>query len=73
MKYDYWDIFEDVDGDNRLTPKMPININGIILTQGVTFSRGVTWGGVDFFDYWGVPIEAEEINGILVIRGFYSS
>lgn len=58
--------------DGSLTPKRVINVNGITFGPGVAFGKGVNFGGVDFFQYEKFDIAAEEVESVLVIKGFYN-
>lgn len=57
--------------NGTLTPIRPVNINGIVFGPGVAFGQGVVFGGVNLFDYVQNDVEADEINGVWIIRGFY--
>ena len=70
MRRPFTDFFRQ-NNDNTLTPIRPVNINGIVFGPGVTFGPGVVFGGVNIFDFGKNDIEADEINGVFVIRGFY--
>jgi hypothetical protein len=70
-KYNFWEIFSK-NHDGTLTPKRIINVNGITFGQGISFSSGVAFGGIDFFQYQNKDIAAEDLNGVLIIKGFYN-
>ena len=70
MKYTFYEVFQK-NPDGSLTPRRTIHINGVTFGYGVTFNKGVAFGGVDFFNFEGGDIEANEENGILNILGFY--
>ena len=69
-RYRFLDIFQE-NPNGSLSPRVRININGVEFGPGVTFSQGVSFGGVDIYQYRNLDIAAEEQNGVLVIRGFY--
>jgi len=69
-RYNFWDIFQLLP-NGALTPKRQIHVNGITFGPGVSFGSGVSFGGVDFKQYQGKDIAAEEQNGILIIKGIY--
>jgi hypothetical protein len=71
QRLSFWDVFEKKSGD-RLMPKRIINVNGVILGPGVTFSKGVDIAGVDFFNYDHLDIAGEQDDNVLVIRGFFN-
>ena len=70
-RYNFWDIFSK-NQDGTLTPKKVINVNGIVFGQGISFSNGVAFGGINFFQYQNQDIAAEELDGVLIIKGFYN-
>jgi hypothetical protein len=47
-------------------------VNGIVFGQEISFTNGVSFGGVNFFLHQINDIAAEVVNGILQIRGFYN-
>lgn len=71
MKLKFSEVFTKKP-DGSITPLRPIRIGGVSLGPGVSFSRGVSFSGIDIFSYENLDIEAEEIDGILVIKGFYA-
>ena len=70
MKYNFNQIFLE-NPNGTLTPRLTVQIGGAIFGPQVNFGPGVSFGGVNIFDFKGFPIEAEEENGILIIKGFY--
>jgi hypothetical protein len=71
MRYRFEEVFQR-NPDGSLTPRRTIHINGVTFGYGVTFNRGVAFGGIDFFNFENKDIEADEINGVLNIKGFYN-
>lgn len=69
-RYKFLDIFQE-NPDGSLSSKRPIEINGVSFGHGVSFGPGVAFGGVNFHQYKYLDIAAEEIGGILHIKGFY--
>ena len=69
-RYKFWDIFHRLP-NGALTPTRPISVGGVTFGPGVSFSSGVTFGGIDFTQYQGKDIAADEKDGILVIQGIY--
>jgi len=69
MDYDFWEVFDG--NENQLTPKKVVSINGVTMGTGVTFSRGVSFGGIDIFKFYGKRLRGEETNGVLEINGYY--
>jgi len=70
MKYDFDAIFRR-NPDGTITPRRTIQIGSATLGSSVTFGSGVSFSGVNIFNYVGAAVEADEENGILIIRGFY--
>lgn len=69
MKYKFGELFEEKDG--TLTPKRTIKLRSVTLGPSITFRRGVSFSGIDIFDFKGKGVEAEDVAGTLVIKGFY--
>ena len=69
-RYKFSDVFQ-VLPNGALTPKRQIHVNGITFGPGVSFGSGVSFGGVDFTQYQGKDIGAEEQNETLIIKGVY--
>jgi hypothetical protein len=74
MKKKFWDVFQQ-NSNGSISPKKTIKIAGVTLSLGVSFTKGVTFGGIDFFNsnYYGKDLEIEEEGDILVIKGIYTS
>ena len=71
MRYRFSQVFQR-NTDGSLTPIKTLHVNGVTFGYGVTFNRGVAFGGIDFFNFENMDIEADEINGVLNIKGFYN-
>lgn len=69
-RYNFFDIFQE-NPNGSLSPRRVIIVNGIQFGPGVAFGSGVSFGGIDFNRHRNQDIAAEEIGGILYIRGFY--
>ena len=69
-RYRFLDIFQE-NPNGSLSPRVRININGIEFGPGVAFSQGVSFGGVDIYQYRNLDIAAVEQNNVLLIKGFY--
>jgi hypothetical protein len=68
-RYKFLDVFRE-NSDGSLTPIRQIHVNGITFGPGVTFQKGVAFGGIDFhlYKYWNIV--GNENNDILTITGF---
>ena len=69
MRHRFEEIFHEENG--QLTPLHRIRVGGVIFGPGVKFGQGVAFGGVDFYQFRGKDIEADEQDGVLVIKGIY--
>lgn len=69
MRVSFNEIFQDNGG--VISPKMPVSINGIIMSLGVSFTVGVSFGGIDITTLRGRDIEGNNEGGIFVITGHY--
>ncbi|MFA6096598.1 MAG: hypothetical protein WC788_03140 [Candidatus Paceibacterota bacterium] len=69
MKYKFNDLFDESDG--TLMPKKTIKLKSVTLSPSITFKKGVSFSGIDIFDFKDMDIEAEDVGGTLVIKGFY--
>jgi hypothetical protein len=59
------------DNGGNIEPVRTVRIGGVQMSPGVKFGRGVSFGGVNLFDYIGRDFRTEEQNGILIITGIY--
>ena len=70
-RFRFSDIFQE-NRDGSLSPKRNILVNGVSFGPRVSFSPGVSFGGVNFYQYKHLDIAAEEQpDKVLVIKGFY--
>lgn len=72
QRYNFYDIFRE-NPDGTLTPKRTIRLGAATLGSSITFGPGVSFGGINIFQFKGAAIAGEEENGVLVIKGFYQS
>jgi hypothetical protein len=59
------------NADGSLEPTVQVNINGVVFGPGVRFTPGVAFGGVDMHKFKGLDLEADLIDNIWILRGFY--
>lgn len=71
QRFGFFEVFQQ-NPDGSLTPKISLHLNGITFGPGVSFSRGVVFGGIDFFQFFGKPIAGTMENGVLIVKGFYN-
>lgn len=70
MRINFWKIFQ-VHPDGSIEPIRRIRIGGVEFGQGVRFRRGVSFSGIDLALHVGRDFDAEEENGVLVLKGIY--
>ncbi len=70
QRYRFLDVFqENIDGS--LSPKIKINVNGVLLGPGVVIGPGVVFAGIDFHQYKYLDIAGEYIDDTFLIKGFF--
>ena len=70
MKMHFNELFVIQNG--MISPRFNININGVIMSPGVSFGKGVSMGGVDLSHYSGSYFNVEIQNGIYIILCVYN-
>lgn len=70
MRYQFNEIFTEKSG-GTLSPTRQIRVGGVSFGPGVSFGAGAAFGGVNFHQYKGHEIEADDEDGILVIKAIY--
>lgn len=70
MRKNFYEIFK-INPDGSIEPLRRIRIGGVEFGPGVRFSRGVAFSGIDLTLYIGRDFDAEELNGILILKGIY--
>ena len=55
----------------QLTPRQRMRVGGVTLGPGVLFTRGVSFGGIDFSQYEGRDLEVFTDGDVIVITGIY--
>lgn len=70
MKYNFNEIFTE-NQDGTLSPIKQIRVGGVSLGPGLSFGAGAAFGGVNFHQYKGHEIEADDEDGVLVIKAIY--
>ncbi|MDP2864179.1 MAG: hypothetical protein Q8N73_00765 [bacterium] len=70
MRISFDNVF--IQHPNRtLEPRQRIRVGGVEFGPGVIFSRGVAFGGIDFFQFIGHDLEVETDGEVLIIKGIY--
>jgi len=70
MRYNFSEIFRE-NSNGSISPLMRIRVGGVTLGEGIEMSAGVAFGGVDFYQFKGHEIEADQDGEILVIKAIY--
>lgn len=70
LRIPFSEVFRE-NADGSLTLLQTIKVNDAELNPTMTLNKGVVIGGVDFFQFKGFPIAAEQEGNILVIKGYF--
>jgi hypothetical protein len=71
MRVAFSQVFQ-VSSDGMVSPKVPVQINGVMMSPGVSFGGGVLFGGVNLAALQGKDLEVEQRpDGTVVISGHY--
>ena len=70
MRYQFNQVFTE-NKDGTLSPNRKIRVGGVSFGPGVSFGSGAAFGGVNFHEYKGRELEADDEDGILVITAIY--
>ena len=57
--------------DGSLEPRQRIRVGGIEFGPGVRFTRGASFGGIDFTLFIGRDFEIDTNNNAAIIKGIY--
>lgn len=57
--------------DGSLEPRQRIRVGGVTFGPGVRFSKGTSFGGVDFTLFKGRDIEVRREGETLIVEGIY--
>jgi len=63
-------IFKENE-NGSFTPIYTTNVNGTIMTPGVSFSPGVSFGGLDLSTLKGHDLAIDTVKGVVIIKGHY--
>jgi len=69
-RYSFSDIFKE-NADGTISAKTKAQIGGATIAPEVKFTEGISWGGIDIFDYLGQDLMVEKEKGVSIIRGFF--
>jgi hypothetical protein len=65
MKYD--DLFKR-NADASISPILPIQINGEMISTSTRISTGIAYGGVKLGEYTGHDMMVDTVRGVVIIR-----
>ena len=72
MRVHFDDVFA-VTADGNLSPKVPVDINGVQMTPGVTFGGGVQFGGFALGQAAGHDLGVRQLpNGFVQLVKYYT-
>ena len=73
-RYSFSEVFKSGE-DASLSLMLPIEVNGAIFPADTIFTKGILYGGIDFYLYkdrdLAVEVEKDSEGGPLKIVGFY--
>jgi hypothetical protein len=72
MRYPLADLFS-IHPNGSVSPKQPLRYGSVSLSPGISLGRGVSLNGLDLASHAGQDMEAELVDGVLVISKFYSA
>lgn len=67
-KVPFYEVFQ-VDANGSVSPRIPVEINGVTMTPGVSFTEGVSFGGFDIAAMKGKEFIIERRGNLVVIKG----
>ena len=71
MRIPFSDIFR-VNQDGSVSPRLPVYINGITMSPGISFGLGISFGGFDIASLRNKDLEVERRpDGIMIIKGYF--
>lgn len=71
MRVSFDQVFQ-TNPNGSITPRCGVRIGGVTMGPGVTFTRGVSFSGVDIANYEGHDLEVEkQEDGTVVINSVY--
>jgi hypothetical protein len=70
MRVSFDQVFQ-TNPNGSVSPKMTVVIGGVTMTPGVSFTTGVSFGGLDVASLKGKDLEVDQSNGVTTIKGHY--
>jgi hypothetical protein len=71
MRYQFNQVFTENRNGDTLSPTRQIRVGGVSFGPGVSFGANAAFGGVNFHQYKGHELEADDEDGVLVIKAIY--
>ena len=71
MRVQFDTAFTKHEEDGWLEQRQRIRVGGVTFGPGVRFSKGVAFGGIDFYQFIGHDLEIETDGDTTVIKGIY--
>ena len=72
MRVPFSEIFQ-VNPNGSISPKTKIIIGGVTMAPGVSFTKGVSFSGVDIASHAGHDLEIERQENAVIIKAIYKS
>ena len=70
QRINFYQIFK-VNIDGSIEPLRPVRIGGVQMGPGVKFGKGVSFSGIDLYQFIGRDFAVEDQAGIYVIMGIF--
>ena len=70
MRYQFNEVFTE-NSDGTLSPTRQIRVGGVSFGPGVSFGSGAAFASINFHQYKNHDLEADDEDGILVIKAIY--
>ncbi len=71
QRLNFFTIFRQHE-DGSIEPIRSVRIGGVQMSPGVRFGQGVSFGGINLFDFIGKDFSAVEESGVLILTGIYA-
>lgn len=69
-RQNFWTLFQQTS-NNKLTPRVILNVNGVVIGPGIMLGPGSYVGGIDFHKIIGRDIAVEIQNNVYIVKGYY--
>lgn len=70
MRYQFNEVFTE-NQDGTLSPIRQIRVGGVSFGPSISFGSEAAFGGVNFHQFKGHELEADEEDSVLVIKAIY--